>query len=159
MEYVRVSQYRSLVPGGKNDGRLMCYVDALFVMQPNMLSYTGGELTMGKGLSMVASAELKLNTESLTESELIGANDMIPIMLWTRNFLLEQGARIVVDLLLDNKGPSAWEQIGKTPSWKRKDKICHRVLIDITLGKKRSVKPNGVCEKLESESFINVMAQ
>ena len=67
MEYVKVGRDQSLVPGGKNDGRLMCYVDALFVMQPNMLSYTGGELTMGKGYSMVASAKLKLNTESLTE--------------------------------------------------------------------------------------------
>ena len=67
MEYVRVGQDQSLVPGGENDGRLMCYVDALFVMQPNMLSYTGGELTMGKGSSMGASAKLKLNMESLTE--------------------------------------------------------------------------------------------
>ena len=48
MEYVRVGQDQSLVPGGKNDGRLMCYIDALFVMQPNMLSDTGGELTMDK---------------------------------------------------------------------------------------------------------------
>ena len=75
-----------------------------------MLSYTGGELTMDKGYSMVASAKLKLNTESLTESELIGVNDMMPIMLWIRNFLLEQGEGIVVELLLDNKSPSPWEQ-------------------------------------------------
>ena len=78
---------------------------------------------MGKGSFMVASAKLKLNTENLTESELIGANDMIPIMLWIRNILSEQGEGIVVDMLLDNKGPSACEKIGKTPSWKRKDKI------------------------------------
>ena len=51
---------------------------------------------MGKGSSMVASAKLKLNMESLTESELIGANDMMLIMLWIRNFLLEQGEGIVV---------------------------------------------------------------
>ena len=50
----------------------------------------------------------------------------------------------MVDLLLDNKNPSAWEQIGKTPTWKRKNKVCQRGLIDITMGKKRSVKPNGV---------------
>ena len=41
MEYVRVGQDQSLVPGGKNDGWLMCYVNAMFVMQPNMPSYTG----------------------------------------------------------------------------------------------------------------------
>ena len=43
-------------------------------------------------------------------------NDMMPIMLWICNFLLEQGEGILVDLLLDNKGPSAREQIGKTSS-------------------------------------------
>jgi hypothetical protein len=88
MEYVRVGQDQSLVPGGKNDGWLMCYFDALFEMQPHLLSYTGGELTMDKGYSMVALAKLKLNTESLTESELIGVNNMMPIMLWICNFLL-----------------------------------------------------------------------
>ena len=46
--------------------------------------------------------------------------------------------------LLDNKGPNASEQIDKTPSWKRKDKVCQRGLIDITIGKDCSVKPNSV---------------
>ena len=50
MEYSRGGQDRSPVPGGKNDGRLMCYVDAPFVMKPNMPSYTGDELTMGKDI-------------------------------------------------------------------------------------------------------------
>ena len=84
----------------------MCYVDVLFVMQPKMLSYTGGELTMGKGSPMVASGKPKLNMKILSESVLIGVNDMMPIMFWTHNFLLEQGEGIVVDLLLDNKSPS-----------------------------------------------------
>ena len=57
--------------------------------------------------------------------------------------MLDQGEGIVMDLLLDNKGPSAWEKIGKTPSWKRTRYVKVR-LIDITMGKKRSVKPNGV---------------
>ena len=40
MEYVKVGGDQFQDPGGKNDGPLMCYVNALFVMQPNMLSYT-----------------------------------------------------------------------------------------------------------------------
>ena len=44
---------------------------------------------------------------------------------WDYNFLLEQGERIVADLLLDNKSPSPWEQNGKTPSWE-KDNVCQR---------------------------------
>ena len=49
----------------------------------------------------------------------------------------------MLDLLLDNKGPSACEKIGKTPVWKRTRYVKVR-FIDITMGKKRSVKPNGV---------------
>ena len=98
---------------------------------------------MDKGYSMVAPAKLKLNTESLTESELIGVNDMMPIMFRIGNFLLKQGEKIVVDLLLDNKGLCAYEKIGKTPVWKSTRYVNVR-LIDITMGKKRSVKPNGV---------------
>ena len=125
MSHLIESSRGTPVPGGENDGRLMCYGNALFVMQLNMLSYTGGEPKMDKGYSMVALARLKFNIESLTESELIGVKDMMPIMFWICNFPSEQRERIVVDLLLDNKSPSPWEQNGKTPSSK-KDNVCQR---------------------------------
>ena len=80
---------------------------------------------MGKGSPMVALRKPKLNMRSLTESELVGVKDMMPIMFWIQNFLLEQEEGIVVDLLLDNKSPSPWEQNGKTPSWK-KENVCQR---------------------------------
>ena len=80
---------------------------------------------MGKESPMVAWENLKLNMKSLIESELVGVKGMMPIMFWIGNFLLEQGERIVVDLLLDNKSPSPLEQNGKTPSWE-KDNVCQR---------------------------------
>ena len=39
----------------------------------------------------------------------------------------------MVDLLLDNKSPSPWEQGGKTPSWKGTMYVNMR-LIDTTMG-------------------------
>ena len=81
------------VPGGKNDGQLMCYVDEPFVMQPNMLSYTGGELTMGKGSPVVAWGEPKLNMKSLIESELVGVKYMMQIMCWICKFHVGTGIR------------------------------------------------------------------
>ena len=80
---------------------------------------------MGKESPMVAWGNPKLNMKSLIESESVGVKGMMPIMFWICNFLLEQGERIVVDLLLDNKSPSPWEQNGKTPSWE-KDNVCQR---------------------------------
>ena len=80
---------------------------------------------MVKGSPVVARREPKLNMKSLIESELVGVKDMKSIMFWICNFLLEQGKRIVVDLLLDNKSPSPWEKNGKTPSLE-KDYVCQR---------------------------------
>ena len=65
---------------------------------------------------MVAPGKPKLNKSSLTESELVGVNVMMPIMFWIHNFLLEQGDGIVEDLLLDNKSQTMLKQNGKTPS-------------------------------------------
>jgi hypothetical protein len=61
-----------------------------------------------------------LNTKSLTESKLVGVDDMMPIMLWTCYFLLSQGYGIVENLLLqDNKSSILLEQNGKASSGKR----------------------------------------
>jgi hypothetical protein len=58
--------------------------------------------------------------KSLTESELVGVNHMMPIMLWTCYFLLSQGYEIVENLLLqDNKSLILLEQNGMASSGKR----------------------------------------
>jgi hypothetical protein len=119
MEYLRGDQDRPLVLSAENDGLLMWYVDALFVVHPNMCGHTGGGLTIGRGFPIVASWKQKLNTKSLTESELVGINDMMPIILWTHYFLLSQGYGIVENLLLqDNKSLILLEQNGKALSGK-----------------------------------------
>jgi hypothetical protein len=97
----------------------MLYVDASFAVHPNMRGHTGGGLTMGQGFPIVASWKQKLNTKSLTESELVGIDDMMPIMLWTCYFLLSQGYGIIENLLLqDNKSSILLEQNGKALSGK-----------------------------------------
>jgi hypothetical protein len=61
-----------------------------------------------------------LNTKSSTESELVGVDDMMPIMLWTCYFLLSQGYGTVENLLLqDNKSSILLEKNGKASSGKR----------------------------------------
>jgi hypothetical protein len=98
----------------------MWYVDALFAVHPNMHSHTGGGLTMCQGFPIVASRKQKLNTKSSTESKLVGLDDMMLIMLWTRYFLLSQGYGIVENLLLqDSKSSILLEQHGKDLSSKR----------------------------------------
>ena len=88
--------------GGENEGMLMWYVNASFAVHPNMRSHTVGGLTMGRGFPI--SVLTKQNLKSSTEGELVGVDDMMPIILWARQFLLAQGFAIVEKLLLqDNK--------------------------------------------------------
>jgi hypothetical protein len=110
---------RPLVLGAKNDGLLMWYMDALFAVHPNMWGHTGGGLTMGRGFPFAVSTKQKLNTRSSTESELVGINDMMPIIIWTCYFLLSQGYGVVENLLLqDNKSSILLKRNGRASSSK-----------------------------------------
>ncbi len=85
--------------------------DALFAVLPNMHGQTGRGLTMGREFPITASTKQELNTRSSTESELVGVDDMMPIIIWTCYFLLLQGYGIVENLLLqDNKSSILLEQ-------------------------------------------------
>jgi hypothetical protein len=76
-----------------------------------MCGHTGGGLTIGRGFPIIASTKQKLNIRTSTESELVGVDDMMPIIIWTRYFLSLQGYGIVKNLLLqDNKSSILLEQ-------------------------------------------------
>ena len=91
MEYLRVDRLCPLILRVDGSGVLMWYVDASFAVHPNMHSHTGGELTMGRGFPIVSSTKQTLNTRSSTESELVSVDDMMPIVVWSRYFLMAQG--------------------------------------------------------------------
>ncbi len=80
------------------------YVDASFAVHPNMRGHMGGGLTLGKGFPIVSSTKQKLNTRSSTESGLVGVNDMMSSILWTRYFLKAQGYNVTDNIVFqDNK--------------------------------------------------------
>ncbi len=104
MEYLRSDRERPLILGADNEGMLMWYVNASFAVHLNMRRHTCGGMTMGRGFPISVSTKKKLNTKSSTESELVGIEDMMPIILWTCYFLLSQGYGVIENLLLqDNK--------------------------------------------------------
>jgi hypothetical protein len=82
MEYLRVDRLSPLILSANGSGVLMWYVDASFAVHPIMRSHAGGGLTMGRGSPIVSSTEQKSNTRSSTESELVSADDMMPIIAW-----------------------------------------------------------------------------
>ena len=47
-----------------------------------MRGYTGGAMTLGKGVFHTKCAKQKLNTKSSSETEVMGASDYLPWTLW-----------------------------------------------------------------------------
>ena len=61
-------------------------------------------MTMGLGLPINVSRKQKLNTQSSTESELVGADNASVMILWTKLFMEVQGHQIEKNILCqDNK--------------------------------------------------------
>jgi hypothetical protein len=119
MEYLRVDRLRPLTVSANGSGVLMWYVNAYFAVHPNMCSHTGGGLTMGRGFLIVSSTKQKLNTRSSTENELVGVDDMMPIIVWSHYLLIAQVYGVTQNLLLqDNKSSMLLEKNGKASSGK-----------------------------------------
>ena len=75
---------------------------------------------MGRGFPIVSSTKQKLNTRSSTESELVGVDDMMSSILWTRYFLKEQGYNVFDNIIFqDNRSSILLERNGKLSSGKR----------------------------------------
>lgn len=96
------------------------YIDASFAVHPNMRSHTGGAVTLGRGCHIVTSTKQKLNTRSLTESDLVGVDDLMPSILWTQYFLKVQGYDVTKNILYqDNKSSILLGKNGKSSNSKR----------------------------------------
>ncbi len=75
---------------------------------------------MGRGFPINSSTKRKWNTQSSTESELVAVDNMMPIVLWSRYFLMAQGYGVTENLLLqDNKSSMLLKWNGKASSGKR----------------------------------------
>ena len=67
-----------------------------------------------------SSAKQRLNTRSSTEAELVGANDAMGQILWTKNFVKAQGYKLAENTLYqDNMSSMLLEKNGRNSSSKR----------------------------------------
>ena len=99
---------------------LKWYVDVSFAVHPDFKSHTGGVLTMGHGALISMSRQQKLKTRNACEAELVGADDMSILILWTKLFLEELGYTIDRNILKqDNKATILLETNGRKSVGKR----------------------------------------
>jgi hypothetical protein len=122
MRYVRGSRDMPLVLSAANGSHILkWWVDASFAVHPNPRGHSGGGLSLGRGFPIVSSTKHKLNTRSSAEAELVGADDFMPAICWTRHFMEAQNHKIKEDNVLcqDNKSSILLEKNGKASSSKR----------------------------------------
>ena len=91
LKYVNGTRKEVLTLSADDLHVLKWYVDASFAVHPDFKSHTGAIMTMGNGAVQSMSRKQKLNTRSSTEAELVGVNNAMSNVLWTKLFNQSQG--------------------------------------------------------------------
>jgi hypothetical protein len=110
-----------------------------------MHGHTGGMASLGKGALMPTATRQKLNTRSSTETELVGADDMMPQLMCMNYFMDAQGYGLPHTILYqDNQSAILLEKYCKMSSGERtkhvniryyfiKDQITARCALGVLL--------------------------
>ena len=120
MQYLRGTRKLVLTLEADNLQVIKWWVDASFAVHPDMRSHTGAVMSLGKGAVYSTSTRKKINTKSSTEAELVGVNDIMPQLLWTKYFMEAQGYPLDDNLLYqDNQSTILLAKNGRGSSSKR----------------------------------------
>jgi hypothetical protein len=118
--YLRGTNTMCLTLEANNLQVIKWWVDASFAVHWDMRSHTGATMSLGKGSVFSGSWRQKLNTRSSTTAELVGVDDAMPMVLWTRQFMEGQGYTIEDNILYqDNQSAMLLEMNGQKSSTKR----------------------------------------
>jgi hypothetical protein len=120
MRYIRGTRTMPLILSANGSGIIKWWVDASVAVHPNMRGHSGGGLSLGRGFTIVSPTKQKLNTRSSTETEIVGADDFMPVICWTRYFMKAQRYGVKYKVLFqDNNSSILLEKNGKASSSKR----------------------------------------
>ena len=120
IRYLRRTKHYPLTLEADSLSSIKWWVDASYGVHPDLRSHTGGTMSLGKGSVYSSSIRQKLNTRSSTEAELVGVNDMMGLILWTRNFIEAQEYKVQDNTLYqDNQSAILLEKNGQRSSSKR----------------------------------------
>ena len=120
MQYLHSTQKWHLTMRADDLKVIKWHIDASFAVHPDFKSHTGAVMTMGGGAMQTLTRKQKLNSRSSTEAELIGVDDAITQVLWTKLFMEAQGYPIEKNILYqDNQSAILLETNGRSSAGKR----------------------------------------
>ena len=114
MGYLKQSQDEVLTLKIIDGNIIWWWIDVAFAVHPDMDSHTGAVMTMGEGTVQAILKKQKVNARSSTEGELIGVDDVIAQIIWTKKFLEAQGYEVKDNVAFeDNKSTMTLSQNGR----------------------------------------------
>jgi hypothetical protein len=120
IKYLRDTKHLWLTLEVDDDFTIRWWIDASFAVHRDMRSHTGASMSLGKGSPISLSRKQKLNTKSSTEAEVVGVDDAMPLVIWTRNFMEGQGYTVNDNIVYqDNKSAILLEKNGRASSSRR----------------------------------------
>ena len=87
IKYIQGTIHLPLLIGWDETGTLTWSVDTAFAVHEDMHSHMGATLTMGKNALLLMSLKQKINTKSSTEAELMGVDNAMKFVVWSKLFL------------------------------------------------------------------------
>ena len=120
LQYIHSTIDLKLTLSASNMSIIKWWVDVAYGVRSDCKSQTGRTMSLGRGTIMSHSTKQKINTKSSTESELVGASDSVPQIVWTNYFLTSQGYSVNDTILYqDNTSAISMETNGKLSSGRR----------------------------------------
>ena len=104
MQFVKGSEDKKLRLSADNLHVIKWFVYASFAVHLGFKSHTRAVMTMGCGVIQLCLSKQKLNKQSSCKAELVAVDDVATKVLWTKQFLEQQGYKIEQNILYqDNK--------------------------------------------------------
>jgi len=120
IRYIAVTKSLPLTLEAGEECIIKWWVDASYAVHPNMRSHTGAVMSLGKGSPYSICSKQKVNARSSTEAELIGVNDAMALVIWTRLFIEAQGYKVKDNVVYqDNQSAMLLENNRKRSSSKK----------------------------------------
>ncbi len=120
LRYLNGTKYLKLSINVNDLGILKWYVDGAHNVHWDCKGHAGAMFNLGEGAVASYSRKVKHNTQSLTETELVGADMYMPVMLWLLYFMQSQQYNVeIVELFQDNKSTQLLMNNGRFSSGKK----------------------------------------
>jgi hypothetical protein len=99
MNYLKATEDDVPCMSADDTGTIQWHVDAAFTVHKDMKSHTGATMTLGSGTICSIYTKQKVNTQSFTKGELVGFDDVISKILWSKLFIEAQGFEVQANIV------------------------------------------------------------